>query len=123
MHVAKVVVTNYKSFRHSGEVKLAADFNAIVGKNNAGKTAFVEALGLRFRETPHRSSTTMPNVGDKAPEGSRCLLWLRLAASDIGRIAGGRGVVRVPAEEADLADSGKRAADVLNGFAAYGGDV
>lgn len=58
MHVTKFRVTNYKSFLDSGEVRLGSGFNVIVGRNNVGKTALVEALSLRADDRPHRSIKT-----------------------------------------------------------------
>jgi AAA15 family ATPase/GTPase len=37
-------VQNYKSYLDSGELKLSPGFNVIVGQNNVGKTALVDAL-------------------------------------------------------------------------------
>ena len=60
MHLSKFRVTNYKSFRDSGEVRLEPGFNVIVGANNVGKTALAEALSLRSPDKPHRSLETVP---------------------------------------------------------------
>ena len=59
MHLSRFRVTNYKSFRDSGEVSLGPGFNVIVGANNAGKTALAEALSLRSPDKPHRSLETV----------------------------------------------------------------
>lgn len=61
MHVANVRVRNYKGFADSGEVELAPGFNVVVGRNDAGKSAFLEAVSLSFEEQPHRSSATAPS--------------------------------------------------------------
>ena len=60
MLLSRFRVTNYKSFRDSGEVRLGPGFNVIVGANNAGKTALAEALSLRSPDKPHRSLETVP---------------------------------------------------------------
>ncbi|MDP9485558.1 MAG: AAA family ATPase [Actinomycetota bacterium] len=67
MLVTKFRVTNYKSFRDSGYVRLGAGFNVIVGRNNVGKTALVEALSLRSADKPHRSPETVP-IPSSAPD-------------------------------------------------------
>src|SRR6266404_5191114 len=63
MYITKFQVKNYKSFLSSHEVHLSPGFNVVVGQNNAGKTALVEALSLRFENKNHISLKTMPNPG------------------------------------------------------------
>src|SRR5829696_4121152 len=58
MHIATLQVNNYKSFSSSEEIRFEPGFNVIVGQNNVGKTALVEALSLQFRDKPHRSLKT-----------------------------------------------------------------
>jgi hypothetical protein len=53
-------VANYKSYLDSNELKLSPGFNLIVGQNNVGKTALVEALSLHAAYNPHRSLKTVP---------------------------------------------------------------
>jgi ABC-type ATPase involved in cell division len=55
MHIQRLRVLNYKSFRDSGFIEFGPSFNVIVGQNNSGKTALLEALGLHMGENkPHR---------------------------------------------------------------------
>lgn len=61
MYIENFTIQNYKSFADSGVVKLGRGFNVIVGANNAGKTAMLEALSLRFTDQPHRSMITAPH--------------------------------------------------------------
>ena len=63
MQFQTVQVLNYKSFRDSGKITLNAGFNVIVGKNDAGKSALIEALSLRAQSKPHRSQLTVPERG------------------------------------------------------------
>jgi predicted ATPase len=58
MHISNVQVENYKSFLKSPNLELSPGFNLITGPNNAGKTALLEALSLRFTAKPHRSVKT-----------------------------------------------------------------
>jgi hypothetical protein len=44
MRIEYVRIKNYKCFRDTGKVPLANHVSVIVGQNNAGKTAFLEAL-------------------------------------------------------------------------------
>jgi hypothetical protein len=60
MRFLTVQVLNYKSFRDSGEITLARGFNVIVGKNDAGKSALLEAISLNKPNKPHRSLVTAP---------------------------------------------------------------
>jgi len=60
MFIASCQVKNYKSFGASEIIRLAPGFNLIVGKNNAGKTAFIEALSHQFTDKPHRTMATIP---------------------------------------------------------------
>jgi recombinational DNA repair ATPase RecF len=41
MHISKFQITNYKSYRESGEIELKTGFNILTGQNSAGKTAWV----------------------------------------------------------------------------------
>jgi hypothetical protein len=60
MYISSFQVSNYKSFLESPEVQFAPGFNVIVGENNVGKTALIEAMSLRALHQPHLSVTTMP---------------------------------------------------------------
>ena len=60
MHIAILQVNNYKSFSSSEEICFKPGFNVVVGQNNVGKTALVEALSLKFGNKPHRSLETAP---------------------------------------------------------------
>jgi AAA domain, putative AbiEii toxin, Type IV TA system/AAA domain len=53
-------IDNYKGFLSSATIRLERGLNVIVGPNNVGKTALIEALSLRFGDNPHRSLTTKP---------------------------------------------------------------
>ncbi len=64
MYIAKFQIKNYKSFYYSQELDLVPGFNVIVGPNNVGKTALLEALSLHFVSNLHRSIKTAlyPNM-------------------------------------------------------------
>jgi energy-coupling factor transporter ATP-binding protein EcfA2 len=53
-------VVNYKSYVDSGDLILEPGFNSVVGPNDAGKTALLEALSLQVGTIPHRSPRTAP---------------------------------------------------------------
>ncbi len=63
MRIATFKVKNYKSFYDSPEVHLTSGFNVVVGENNAGKTAFIEALSLNFGNIAHKSVATSSSRG------------------------------------------------------------
>jgi len=44
MRLARVKVENYRSIEDSGWVDIETDITALVGKNESGKTAFLQAL-------------------------------------------------------------------------------
>ncbi len=60
MQISSFRVKDYKSLRDTGEIRLGLGFNVIVGENNVGKTALLEALSLTFQNLPHRSPQTVP---------------------------------------------------------------
>jgi len=62
MHIASFRIENYKSFRTTDAVDLTPGFNVVVGQNNVGKTALVEALSLAAGNVPHRSLAALPTT-------------------------------------------------------------
>jgi predicted ATPase len=59
-------VENCKCFAELTTLHLTSGFNVITGRNNAGKTALMEALSQRFTAKPHRSLRTAPDVSTPA---------------------------------------------------------
>ncbi len=67
MIIKQVEIQNYKSFRSPQKFSLGPGFNVIIGSNNAGKSALVEAMTLNFQHKPHSSTAisqfrTAPNL-------------------------------------------------------------
>jgi AAA domain len=63
MRILNFKVLNYKSFGDSdtgGSGALTPGINVIIGQNNSGKTALLEAITQRIRAVPHRSVRTHP---------------------------------------------------------------
>lgn len=60
MLIKEFRIKNYKSFLDSDSVELGSGFNIILGQNNSGKTALLEALRLKFQSKPHRSVSVLP---------------------------------------------------------------
>jgi AAA15 family ATPase/GTPase len=81
MYISKLQIKDFKSFFSSEELNFTPGFNLLVGKNNAGKTALVEALSLQFSNKPHRSTTTIPVEGMQRPGPSTVTIDFKL---DVG---------------------------------------
>ena len=65
MLLRQAIITNYKSFLSPAKVEFGPGFNVIVGRNNSGKSALLEAISLGFEAVPHRSPVTIPKVRDQ----------------------------------------------------------
>jgi predicted ATP-dependent endonuclease of OLD family len=65
MYISRFQLFNYKSFCDSGALEFKPGINIIVGANNAGKTALLEALSLSFETSPHRSIETLPQPNSR----------------------------------------------------------
>lgn len=83
MRFQTVQVLNYKCFRDSGEITFNEGFNAIVGKNDSGKSSLVEALGLQAENKPHRSLLTMPEVWSQPALRSTLNAGISITSGDL----------------------------------------
>ncbi len=83
MRIAKVSIKNYKSFRDLEEISFTSGFNVIVGQNNVGKTALVEALSLNFGSFPHRSLYTLPRSSTRLDTASVVDITLRFKRDEL----------------------------------------
>lgn len=61
MYFNDVSIRSYKGYKDSARLELDKGVNVVVGKNNAGKTALLDVLSLRFPARPHRSVLTKPS--------------------------------------------------------------
>src|SRR5690349_19778273 len=77
MWIKSFRLANYKSFEDSGEHTLARHMNVIVGQNNVGKTALLQALAQRLEYRPHRNSSQRRG----APLNSRSKIELDFIAT------------------------------------------
>ncbi len=62
MRIERLRILNYKCFKETDWIPLAPSFNVVIGPNNSGKSAFLEAASLWFagdsnRAKPHLSAT------------------------------------------------------------------
>jgi len=62
MQIRKLRLLNYKSFADSGWLSFSSGFTVVIGKNNVGKTALLEAFNLEIANKPHRSQSSDPGV-------------------------------------------------------------
>ncbi|HEY8936714.1 MAG TPA: AAA family ATPase [Cyclobacteriaceae bacterium] len=60
MKIKDIRIQNYKSWSDSKLLKIYDGLNVIVGQNNVGKTALLEALSLMRGSAPHRTLITKP---------------------------------------------------------------
>ncbi|WP_175425516.1 AAA family ATPase [Trinickia violacea] len=70
MRIASFRVQNYKCFVDTGEIKLTPGFNVFIGRNDAGKSALMEALSLRHTHNPHRSLETVRTPTSEPPSSA-----------------------------------------------------
>lgn len=68
MFFSDIQISNYKSYRNSRRLELAKGINIVVGRNNAGKTALLEAMSLKFDANPHRAIDPSPTTRMPRPE-------------------------------------------------------
>jgi energy-coupling factor transporter ATP-binding protein EcfA2 len=61
MYFTEFTVQNYKSYFEPQTIRLDKGINLIIGKNNAGKTALLEAISLDFKDQSHRSLKSLPD--------------------------------------------------------------
>lgn len=86
MHISRFQLLNYKSFRDSGVLEFQPGINIIVGANNSGKTALLEALSLSFETSPHRSIETLPQPNSTPIRESTAKLTLIFTKAEIHRL-------------------------------------
>jgi hypothetical protein len=56
MYISQFQINDYKGFYESSQLRFQPGINVIIGRNNMGKSALLEALSLRFPNIPYRSS-------------------------------------------------------------------
>lgn len=83
MNLKTVLVQNYKSIANSEILSLSKGINVIVGKNNSGKTSFLEALSGNFKNKPHKGIEEVDFV-DK--DNSQVILNFELSADEVNQI-------------------------------------
>ncbi|WP_339028404.1 AAA family ATPase [Bradyrhizobium symbiodeficiens] len=102
MQIRRLRLRNHKSFRDSGWLNVSRNFTVIVGKNNVGKTALLEAFRLNdLQARPHRSERRA--VGVPLEPQTRVDLELALSGKDLKRIQLLKGArISIPVPEGEL---------------------
>lgn len=103
MYFNHIEIENYKCFKDKVSLKLEQGINVIVGKNNIGKTALLEALSLQFPDKPYYSVSTYPTEDQKPLTHSKVTITFTVEIEELIRlllIANGRGNVnfRMPVD-------------------------
>jgi predicted ATPase len=83
MRVVGLRIENFKSFSDSGELTFSSGINLLVGRNNAGKSALLQAVSLRAPAHPHLSLKTVKNFGDPVSPNSVFSLTLAFEGSEL----------------------------------------
>lgn len=83
MFIGKFQLFNCKSYIDSEPLELTPGINIIVGQNNSGKTALLEALTLELSNEPHRSIKTLPTLFSKIKEDSHSKVSLFLEKEEL----------------------------------------
>jgi AAA15 family ATPase/GTPase len=86
MFIHKFQLLNYKSYIDSEELEFSPGINVIIGQNNSGKTALLEALSLRLSSNPHRSTQTLPTAFSKIDEQSSAKITLTIDNHELRKL-------------------------------------
>jgi hypothetical protein len=99
MRLNTIRIRNYKGFADSGVIELGKHWTVVVGRNNAGKTAFLECFGFqRFQNKAHLNISQDPSI-PRNPT-SRVDVSIDITGEELERAvlrAGGQCDVPVPA--------------------------
>jgi predicted ATPase len=100
MYISRFQVYNYESFHRPRELEFKPGFNVIVGQNDAGKTALLQAIGLNLSLNPHRSLRTLPDRGSTLDVNSWADLTVCVTAAELRELVrGSRSAVLIPLPE------------------------
>lgn len=88
MYLNRFTISNYKCFNEPVELTLKHGINLIVGKNNSGKSALLEALSMNAGASAHQSYNSGgevhgsgPTAADKIEHSVALADWLLLNSS------------------------------------------
>lgn len=83
MEISFARVWNNKGFLDSGELYFGSGFNLLVGKNGAGKTVLLNALGQRSQGDPHRSIASIPEVDGIPNQTTRIEVHHKISGTEL----------------------------------------
>src|SRR5690349_13546033 len=86
MYLSSIRVFNYKSFVDSGTIELKPGINIIIGQNNAGKTALLEAISFSFKNIPHASLVSKPSKDTKIEKSSVANFEIKVISEELKKI-------------------------------------
>jgi hypothetical protein len=107
---------NYKSFADSGELRFADGFNVIVGQNNAGKSALLQGISLRFDSNPHRSLITKPTPTSPVSPRSEARISIECAGGELRDLLLNRGRQFLVALPQGSPGDPRHLQEILDGF-------
>jgi AAA domain, putative AbiEii toxin, Type IV TA system/AAA ATPase domain len=83
MYISSFQLNDYKSYCKSQALDLFPGINLIVGQNNVGKTALLEALGLTFQQNNYRDSKNRRKKSTQEKEPSWALVSFTLSRNEL----------------------------------------
>jgi predicted ATPase len=86
MFLKKFKLFNYKSYIDCELLEFTPGINIIIGQNNSGKTALLEALTLKLSSNPHHSTKTIPTLFSKINEKSCAEITLSIEKHELRRL-------------------------------------
>lgn len=105
MLISTCQINNYKSFKESAELKFTPGFNVIVGRNNVGKSALIEALSLSCGSVAHRSIETLKTTDARFDPESKVTVTLDFSPEEFDSIMARHNIIFVPNPEGQADES------------------
>ena len=90
-------IKNYKTFNETGEIRFSSGFNIFIGQNDAGKSAFLEALSTRASYIPHRSLASAPDQNSPDDNESVFQLGFALSKAELNEYFNSQSEIWLPA--------------------------
>lgn len=115
MKIRSFRLQNYKCFRDVHEFALSDTLNIVIGQNNVGKTALLEALSLNFTGKPHRSRKSKPQPSSILNPLSIGEIRFSLSGEELREILllGGDFHVPIPEQPSPYGDEGRKVVSAL----------
>jgi AAA ATPase domain/AAA domain, putative AbiEii toxin, Type IV TA system len=120
MYIQSIRIKNYKSYRDSGEIPLGQNFSVIVGKNDSGKSAFLEALSLAHAALPHRSIVTARTADTLVPPDSVVEMTTSFSREEVEAILSKVAGFTIPAPPSDENEFFLKTLELLDGDVSVG---